>query len=292
MIFRWLGEHRSEWSDAALSRLCAALGVSRSGFYDWRRRGESDPSVRPDAALRAEMHGIVEEFAGYGYRRVRHTLRRAGHRISGKRTLRLMREEALLCRRKRRPRTTDSSHGLPVYPNEAKRMQVTDIDQLWRTDITSIPTQGGDRYLSAVIDDYSRKCLGWTLSDRRTCEALALPALEQAFAARGFSPSNGPAVHHSDRGSQYASEAYTSCLRDHQTTISMSGVGNPYDNAKMESFFKTLKAEEVHLFEYETEREARERIGRFIESYNRKRLHSALEYQSPDEFERSLRPSP
>jgi len=237
--------------------------------------------------LRDAIQRIALEKPTYGYRRITAQLRRAGRVVNSKRVLRMMREDNLLCLRRRSfVRTTDSDHGLPVYPNLAKGVVLTGINQLWVADITYIRLQCEFVYLAVILDAFSRRVVGWALG--RTLEDnLTIAALELAI-SRGRVQSG--LVHHSDRGSQYASRAYTDLLNRHDIQISMSRRGNPRDNAKAESFMKTLKYEEVYRTEYRDFQDALRRIRRFIESvYNRQRLHSALGYRSPVEFEQSLR---
>jgi transposase InsO family protein len=197
-----------------------------------------------------------------------------------------MREDNLLCLRKRSfVRTTDSAHAWAVYPNLLPTLRVNGLDQLWVADITYVRLPQEFVYLAVLLDAYSRRCIGWAL-ERYLDAELALAALRMALATRVLRPG---LVHHSDRGVQYAAQAYTNLLKAHGIRGSMSRTGNPYDNAQAESFIKTLKYEEVHLFEYQNFVEARERIGQFIEEvYNEKRLHSALGYRPPAEFERLL----
>jgi len=237
--------------------------------------------------LRDAIQRIALEKPTYGYRRITAQLRRAGRVVNSKRVLRMMREDNLLCLRRRSfVRTTDSDHGLPVYPNLAKGLVLTGINQLWVADITYIRLLCEFVYLAVILDAFSRRVVGWALG--RTLEDnLTIAALELAI-SRGRVQSG--LVHHSDRGSQYASRAYTDLLNRHDIQISMSRRGNPRDNAKAESFMKTLKYEEVYRTEYRDFQDALRRIRRFIESvYNRQRLHSALGYRSPVEFEQSLR---
>ena len=268
-----------------VTRLCQALALSRATYYRWRA---AEPVSDPAVELRAQIQAIAVEMPAYGYRRITHELRRQGVGVNHKRVLRLMREDNLLClRTKGFVRTTDSAHDYVVYPNLLPELPVNGLDQLWGADITSVRLQQEFVYLAVLLDAYSRRCIGWAL-DRSLEAELALAALRMALATRPIRPG---LVHHSDRGVQYASHAYTNLLKEHGIRISMSRPGNPYDNAQLESFIKTLKYEEVYLFEYQNLAEARGRIGHFIEEvYNAKRLHSALGYRPPVEFERLLVP--
>lgn len=266
-----------------MNELCAAAGVSRAGYYRFRRRTPHSPS---DMDLRSQMQQIALSWPAYGYRRVHAELRRQGWQVNHKRVLRLMRADNLLCVRRRKfILTTDSRHGLPIYPNLSEGMKLTGINQLWVADITYIRLQREFVYLAVVLDAFSRRCLGWDL--RRSLEAeLVLAALRMALRQRQPQPG---LVHHSDRGAQYAARDYTQLLEQHGIPISMSRRGNVYDNALCESFIKTLKYEEVYCDDYQDLEEAVTGIEHFLESvYNEKRLHSALGYQPPVEFERSL----
>jgi putative transposase len=236
---------------------------------------------------RDEIQRIAVEFGCYGRPRMTAELRDRGWRVNHKRVRRIMREDNLLCLRKRKfvVATTDSNHSRPVYPNLAGAMTVTGINQLWVADITYIRLEWEFVYLAVVLDAFSRRVIGWAL-ERTLEDELTLGALNMALKQR--SPAPG-LVHHSDRGVQYASGDYTDLLKQRQITISMSRKGNPYDNAFCESFMKTLKYEEVHRQEYRDLNDARASIGHFLERvYNQKRLHSALGYRAPAKFERGL----
>jgi len=241
--------------------------------------------------LRSQMQRIALRWPAYGYRRVHAELLRQGWTINHKRVLRWLRVDNLLCVRRRKflLGTTDSRHGLPIYPNVAAGMVLTSIDQLGVADITYIRLQWEFVYLAVVLDAFSRRCLGWALQ-RSLESALVLEALRMALMRRRPRPG---LVHHSDRGVQYASRDYTTQLEQHGIRISMSRLATPYDNARAESFMKTLKYEEVYRTEYRDLEEARALIKQFLEKvYNQQRLHSALGYRPPLEFERSLRSLP
>lgn len=267
----------------SIRQACANLGISRAWFY----ARPTAPAPDPEAVrLREAIERLTLAFPGYGYRRVTHALRREGWRINAKRVLRVMREEALLCQPQRRfVVTTDSAHGHPIYPHRLRDLALTGIDQAWVADLTYVRLPTGFCYLAAILDAYSRRCVGWQLS-RQLDHTLTLAALAQALATRQPPPGW---IHHSDRGVQYACAAYVERLEAAGAQISMSSVANPYDNAKAESFFKTLKCEEVYLAHYTTYRDAQLNLSRFIDDvYNAKRLHSSLGYVPPLEFEATL----
>jgi putative transposase len=256
-------------------------GVSRAGFY--RFRAEPETAADPDIDLRDAIQRSAPEWTAYGRRRITEELRRLGWKVNPKRVYRLMREDNLLCVRKRKfVVTTDSNHGRQVYPNLARDLAVTAPDRLWRADITYTRLREEFVYVAVVIDSFSRKVIGWAL-DRHMEDELTLKALRMALKSRTVAPG---LVHHSDRGSQYAGGDYTGLLKDNGIVISMSRKGNPRDNAACEAFMKTLKHEEVYRNEYGDLREARSLVGEFPEKVcNKRRLHSALGYLPPVEFE-------
>jgi transposase InsO family protein len=255
-------------------------GLNRAGYYRSRTPRQASPV---EMEIRDVMQKVAVESPAHGYRRITIELQNRGFAINHKRVLRMMRQDNLLCVRRRKFMvTTDSRHSLPIYPNLAGQMVVTSINQLWVADITYIRLRLEFVYLAVLLDAFSRRVIGWALG--RSLEAgLAVTALEMAMRERNPQPG---LVHHSDRGVQYASQEYTDLLKHHNAQISMSRKGNPYDNAACESFMKTLKYEEVYRNDYRDFLEARASIGEFLERvYNQRRLHSALGYLPPAEFE-------
>jgi transposase InsO family protein len=267
---------------ASVERWCRLAGVSRAGYY---RYWQASTPRREETGLRDAVQRLALANRRYGYRRIGALLVREGWQANHKRVLRLMREDNLLCLRETPfvPQTTDSRHGWRVVPNLARGMELTGLDQLWVADITYVHLAEAFGYLAIILDAFSRKVIGWALATHLRAE-LAIEALDMALAARR--PAPGSLIHHSDRGVQYACGDYTARLETHDIAPSMSRVGNPYDNAKAERFMRTLKEEEVDGGAYRDVEDARAKIGLFIETvYNRQRLHSALDYLTPEEYE-------
>lgn len=268
----------------SVERMCQLAQVSRAGFY--RSFQEQQPQAE-ETELRSSTQAIfLEHRRRYGYRRVTKELRRRGWVVNKKRVQRLMQEDNLLAiQPKAFVSTTNSEHELEVYLNLASRMKLTGLNQLWVADITYIRLQGEFVYLAVILDAYSRKVVGWQLDRTLGCQ-LAKTALQRAIVQRQPRPG---LVHHSDRGVQYAAQEYIDLLQQHQIIPSMSRPANPYDNASCESFMKTLKREEIYAGDYRDLEHLRQHLEEFIDRYyNRLRLHSALGYQPPEEFEQAL----
>ena len=270
-------------TEFSIRKACNTLQVGKSSYYEWKN---NDFIVNLNPVLIKEVHNIATEFPTYGYRRMRHELNRRKFAVGDKKVRKLMKQENLVCRRKNafRPVTTDSNHSFRIYPNLAKNLNVTRLNQLWVSDITYIRLPYGFAYLATIIDIFSRKCVGWALS-RDIDTVLTITALDMAINNR-WNMGLLDLIHHSDQGIQYASDAYIEMLNQFGIKISMSRKGNPYDNAFSESFNKTIKVEEVYINEYETFEEAYKNIKHFIELvYNKKRIHSGIGYITPEEFE-------
>ena len=269
-----------------INKICSVIDVNRSSFYKWKNKSTLRDN---NLYLKKEIQGIALEFPFYGYRRITKELERRSIDINHKKVLRIMKEDNLLCRRKKqfKPVTTQSNHGLKIYPNLIENIKVTGLNQVWVADITYIRLVNEFIYLAAILDIFSRKCIGWALS-RDINTLLVLNALEMAISKRRFLRFIN-LIHHSDRGVQYASRDYVEMLQHNGIQISMSRSGNPYDNAFAESFNKTIKVEEVYINEYETFEEAYKNIRHFIDLvYNKKRIHSGINYVTPEEFEREV----
>jgi len=265
--------------------MCKVLEVSRSGFYAWLVRPESEQAKANEILLENIKTVYGESRGAYGSPRIHHVLTTRDVVCGKNRVARIMKEQGIRAKGKRKfkPQTTDSNHSFPIAENLIKQDFIAaGPNQLWLADITYIATDEGWMYLAAIIDAYSRMIIGWAMADHMRKE-LAIEALEMAVQSRGVTEG---LIHHSDRGSQYASNAYQEELSRLGILCSMSGVGNCYDNAMMESLFHTLKVECVHGQNFETRGEAKSVIFEFIECfYNRQRIHSSLEYKTPNQFE-------
>lgn len=282
MKFAFIREHLGQY---AADLACQVLEVSRSGYYAWRDRPAGARRERREE-LAAKVHAVhAQSRRIYGSPRVYQALAAQGERVSQNTVAKIMQEQGLRAKAKRKfvPRTTDSAHDRPIAPNVlARKFAPAQPDRTWACDITYIPTDEGWLYLAGVIDVGSRRLVGWSMADHLRTDLVA-DAMEMALGRRR--PSAG-LLHHSDRGVQYASDAYQSLLQGHQIAVSMSGKGDCWDNAVMESFWATLKTELVHHEHYATRDQARRSIFEYIEVfYNRKRLHSSLGYVSPETFE-------
>lgn len=264
-----------------IERMAELARVSRASYYRFDEHAASVPDK--DMKLRDAIQRIAVKWPAYGRPRITEELHRQGWQVNPKRVYRIMQEDNLLCVRKKKfVVTTDSNHKRRIYPNLAREMALTDVDQLWVADITYIRLMEEFIFLAVILDAFSRRVIGWAL-DRTLEDQLTIAALDMALSQRVVQPG---LVHHSDRGVQYTSSDYTDRLKAKGIRISMSRKGNPWDNAACESFMKTLKYEEVLRNEYRNVNEARSCIGEFLEKvYNEKRLHSALGYRPPAEFE-------
>ena len=282
LLRQHLAERRT--AERSPTQLGEAVGLSRSTI--WRQLHQPAIATDDDLELRSQIQTIALEMRSYGYRPITEELHRRRVIVNHKRVLRLLREDNLLCLRQRAfVRTTDSRHNLTVYPNLARDLVLSNINQLWVADITYIRLQREFIYLAVLLDAFSRRCIGWAIS-RYIDAQLTLAALQMALGTRTIQPG---LIHHSDRGVQYAADDYVAELHEHKIEISMSRTGNPYDNAKAERFMRTLKYEEIYMNDYETMAEVRASVEHFIDAvYNRKRLHSAIGYRPPVEFEASL----
>jgi putative transposase len=267
----------------AIERACELIGLSRSRYYELLRPTCLSSERAEALRLRDRIEELCLEFPRYGYRRMTAQLRREGFPVNHKRVQRIMREENLRCLMKRRSiRTTNARHRYHRFPNLLRSLILSHLNQAWVADFTYIRLREQFVYLAVLLDAYSRRVIGWDLSASPTT-SMCLQALRQALAERR--PERG-FIHHSDQGVQYASTEYVALLQEHGARISMARSGNPYDNAQVESFIKTLKHEEVHLAEYQNEEHARQRINHFLLAvYNQRRLHSSLGYLPPNEFE-------
>jgi len=274
----------------SITRATELLKVSRSGYYKHCTKPAPDPEIlNREENIKAEMHTIAGERTRYGYRRMTAELANRELKVNHKKVLRLMHEESLLCSKKRKykPITTNSNHGFQVYSNLVKEVDTTGPDQIWVSDITYIPLDNKFVYLATILDRHTKRCVGWDLSHNIDSQ-LTLNALKRAVRTRKGKDLKG-LIHHSDQGVQYAATEYVNHLSECHISISMSSKGNPYENAYAESFFKTVKYEEVYPNEYENFRQLFSNLRNYIdEMYNTKRLHSSIGYKSPIDFEREV----
>jgi transposase InsO family protein len=275
---------QAEQGGLTVERMCELSGISRARFY---RQWQSSEPRQADTALRDALQQVAVEKRCYGYRRVQRELRQRGYCVNAKRVLRLMREDNLLCLRTRRfaPPTTDSRHGWRIWPNLARGLVTHNLNELWVADITYVRLQEEFVYVAVILDAHSRRVIGWAVAEHLGA-SLAVEALRMALAERPPAPG---LIHHSDRGIQYACADYLTLLAEHGIQPSMSRVGNPYDNAKAESFMKTLKEEQVRGHQWRDLDALRADLAMFLQiTYNHQRLHSALDYQTPAAFEQQF----
>ena len=269
-------------SNLSVNHLCSELHLSTSSYYRWKSHDNISPHEND---ILKNLQSIAAEFPKYGYRRITKALQREGMRVNHKRVRRIMKENNLLVRRKKfKPITTNSNHDFPKYRNLVQNITPTSINQVWVADITYIWLLKGFVYLATIMDLFSRRCVGWALS-RNPDTQLTIDALNMVIGLRG-EENVKECIHHSDRGVQYAAYRYVQRLTEIGMRPSMGEVGNSYENAHAESFFKTLKTEEVYMNEYKTIDDVYRNIKQFIEEvYNKKRLHSSIGYKPPLEFE-------
>lgn len=268
----------------SVRQACQSLNTSQTAFQHWCK-----PASETEPELLQPIQEIVEEFPGYGYRRVTKALPKKGVKANHKKVLKTMKENRLTCIKRKtfKPATTDSNHSYCIHPNRVKSIHPTSLNQIWVADITYVRLPKGFAYLAVIMDRYSRRILGWKLSHCIDSQ-LTVDALTMALNTRKGMAIDG-LIHHSDRGVQYACHEYTNKLEQYGILVSMSAKGNPYDNAYAESLFKTIKREEVYMSDYESFEDAYQNIEHFIEEvYNEKRLHSAIGYQPPAEFEQKI----
>ncbi len=282
MVYENISDVTKE-SNISLSQACQALSIPKSSYYKYKNHMNNTKDL-----VEEEIIKVAEEYPYYGYRRITKTLEKNGNNVNHKKVYRIMKTKNILCKKKKKKIfTTNSNHGLIIYPNLTKDIYLTKLNELWVADITYIWIKYEFVYLASIMDRFSRKCVGWEL-DRHIDSNLVVKALTKAIENRKQLGFKG-LIHHSDRGVQYASEQYISLLKESKIQISMSRKGNPYDNAYAESFFKTLKYEEVHMTEYESLEDAYTNIENFIEEvYNKKRLHSGIGYMAPEEYENNI----
>ncbi len=267
--------------------MCEVLNINRIEFYRYEnKKDKSKQNVNEQQKLESKIKEIKANNRFYGYRRVTKELHRCGMKVNHKSVLKILRKNELLCNKRKSKKifTTDSNHNNRVYPNLIKGLDITRLNQVWVSDITYIPFNGKFLYLSIILDAFSRRCIGWSLSVSLESD-IVIRSLDKALSHRDISNN---LIHHSDRGVQYTSNKYITMLSNNRITVSMSRSGNPYDNAICERFMRTLKEEEVNISDYRSGSDVRNGIESFITHYNNNRLHSSIGYLSPSEFEEKL----